>query len=160
LEVLKMNENNQTQGQKVNQAAIEAAEAKTVINGKVVPISQAQTAMETAEANVTKTGIQQAHDNSSEPVQAGQEAQNASSQSATQAQVNVKQANVQSGQTELETHMNQAGQQQTQQTQQQQASRINVTQTQNAQGQAQGQSQQTQAQTKAVNVKAKNQAGE
>jgi hypothetical protein len=103
------------------------AEAYTIVNGKRVSLKQAQAGMEAQEANVTKTGIQQAHDNHTEPVQAGQTAKSQTDQTAQLAEQynlqSVRQANVQSGQQALEQHMQQAQQQQAQQ----------------AQGQAQGQ---------------------
>lgn len=159
-----MNENNQfqnsqnqqaKQNQEVNQEVVEAAEFKTVVNGKVVSIKQAQAAQEAQEANVKQTGIQQAHDNSSEPVQAGQKAQgqrtaSSSNESARQAEMNIKQVNVQSGQQELEKHM-QSGSSQAQS----EAEKIQAEAQQSLQN-SKAQSTQS-AQMKA---KAKNQAGE
>lgn len=105
-----MNENqaqNQAQqNQKTNQAAAKYAEAKTVVNGQEVSVKQAQAAEEAFNQQNTQTGIQQHHDNSTEAVQAGQTAQNASSMNQTNAAV--KQVDVQSGQQHLEQHM-QAG---------------------------------------------------
>ncbi|MBT2728392.1 hypothetical protein J7E63_15795 [Bacillus sp. ISL-75] len=103
---------NQASNQEPNQAAVENSEFKTVVNGKVVSVNQAQAALEAQEAAVTKTGIQEAHSNHSEPVQAGQQGKTtASSNNETmKSETKIKQVNVQSGQSELETHMNQAGQ--------------------------------------------------
>jgi hypothetical protein len=96
---------NQTNSQSNNQAA---AEPMTIINGKAVPVSQANQAMEAAEAAQSQTGVQAHHDNSTEAVQAGQTAQQSSAQT-QQTQVNVRQANVQSGGEHLESHMNSQG---------------------------------------------------
>lgn len=94
--------NNQTHSQMAAQN-----EPKTVVNGKVVPINKAQAAEAARENNVTKTGIQQAHDNSTEPVQSGKTAKNAATQQTTQQQT-IRQSNMQSGQQEMEQHINQA----------------------------------------------------
>ena len=61
--------NQQNQG---NQTSLE----RTIVNGKVVPLSEAQAMEEQFNKQNTSTGIQQHHDNSSEAVQAGQVAQN------------------------------------------------------------------------------------
>jgi hypothetical protein len=98
-----------------HQQARQAAEAKTVVNGKVVPLSAAQAAEAAFETMNTQTGIQAHHDNSSEAVAAGQVAQQ-SQQAASQQQMNqqtgaaVRQANVQSGQQHLEGLATQTGQ--------------------------------------------------
>lgn len=85
----------------------EASELKTVVNGKVVPLKQAMAAEAAYNATVKQTGIQQAHNNSTESVQAGQVASQQTTNAASQqaAQQTVKQVNVQSGQAELEQHM-------------------------------------------------------
>lgn len=97
--------------------ARQAIEPKTVVNGKVVPLKQAQSAEAMFEGSVKQTGIQQAHNNSTEPVQSGQVAQNsqqnamAKGLSAENKAQNLQQlnvANVQSGQAELEQHMQNA----------------------------------------------------
>lgn len=101
---------------KAHQEAAKAAELKTVVNGKVVPLKDAQAAEASFNASVNQTGIQEAHNNATEPVQAGnvasQQGQSAQATSQNAAQANVRQANVQSGQAELEQHMNQAMNQQ------------------------------------------------
>lgn len=108
-------------------------EAKTVVNGKEVPLKEALKAEELFNEQNTQTGITQAHDNSSEAVKAGGFAQNTqqAQQQQTQGQQSkiVKQSDVQSGQKEIEKHLEQArqqvlqeeqqAQQQAQQTQQQ-----------------------------------------
>jgi hypothetical protein len=91
-----------------NQGTTQAEEAYTIVNGKRIPLSQAQAAEQAREEQVTKTGIQQAHDNSTEPVQSGKTASQQTMQQ-TQQQT-IKQSNVQSGQAELEQHMNQTTQ--------------------------------------------------
>ena len=91
-------------------------ETYTVINGKRVSLKQAQAAQEAQEAAATKTGIQEAHNNHTEAVKAG--AKGTQTQSQQTQQQTVKQGNVQSGQQELEQHMQQAGQQIQQQQQQ------------------------------------------
>ena len=83
--------NQQNQG---NQTSLE----RTIVNGKVVPLSEAQAMEEQFNKQNTSTGIQQHHDNSSEAVQAGQVAQN---QVSPQQEQTIKQANVQSGQSHL-----------------------------------------------------------
>lgn len=88
-----------------NQGTTQAEEAYTIVNGKRIPVSQALEAEKAREEQVTKTGIQQAHDNSSEPVQSGKTASQQPMQQ-TQQQT-IRQANVQSGQAELEQHMHQ-----------------------------------------------------
>lgn len=83
------------------------AEAKTVLNGKVVSISQAQKAEAAYEQQNNQTGIQAHHDNSSESVQAGQVAKNSSLQQATQQ--TIRESEKQSGQQHLEQAMNASG---------------------------------------------------
>jgi hypothetical protein len=96
----KANQNNHAQNEQIQKAA----EAKTVINGKTIPLKQAQAAEEAAAQQNTKTGIQQHHDNSSEAVQAGQMGSNQASQETSEFQV--KQVNIQSGQQHMQQHMN------------------------------------------------------
>lgn len=108
---------NQESNNQMNQQAQEAAEPRTIINGKMVPLSQATKAMEMAEAAATQTGIQAHHDNTTEAVQAGQVAQQSQAQQ-QEAQVNIRQANVQSAGEHLESHVNQAQSASQQQSQQ------------------------------------------
>jgi hypothetical protein len=99
-------------------------EAKTVVNGKEVPLKEALKAEELFNEQNTQTGINQAHDNSSEAVKAGGFAQNMQQQGMQQNQMQgqqsqiVKQSDVQSGQQELEKHLEQAKQQVQQEEQQ------------------------------------------
>lgn len=104
----KMNENqaqnqaaNQAtnQASQKNQAAAKYAEAKTVVNGQEVSVQQAQAAAEAFDKQNNQTGIQAHHDNSSEAVQAGQTAQNAATMN--ESKLNLKQTNMQSGQSHL-----------------------------------------------------------
>jgi hypothetical protein len=93
------------------------AEPKTMVNGKIVSLSDAKMAQQALEAKTNqKTGIQEHHDNSTEAVQAGQVAKN---QQQAQAQVKAQQqmqqtkqqatvANVQSGQQALEKEIQDA----------------------------------------------------
>lgn len=72
-------------------------EAKTVMNGKVIPISQAQQEQMQAETNAAQSGIQTHHSNHSEAVQAGQVAkQSKSMKQATEK--TIRESEVQSGQ--------------------------------------------------------------
>lgn len=82
--------NNETQ----NQGQVQ--EAKTVVNGKVVPLSQAQQMEQQAAQQATQTGIQAQHDNNTQAVQAGQVASGA--QPMEDEALRIKQGNVQSGQ--------------------------------------------------------------
>lgn len=120
-EMAQMVQSNQTsQAAQTNKQNGQAAEeAYTVINGKRVSLSQAQAAEAAKENSVTKTGVQQSHDNSSEPVKAGARAKQTKAQQQQQQQQTVKTVNIQSGQQELEQHMQQAGQQAGQQAVQQ-----------------------------------------
>ena len=129
-------------------------EAKTVINGKEVPLKEALKAEELFNEQNTQTGINQAHDNSSEAVKAGGFAQNMQQQEA-QGQQAVKQSNVQSGQKEFEKHLEQARQQvlqEEQQAQQSQQAGYNI--------QPKPNEETTQEATKPSKAKAKNQAGQ
>jgi hypothetical protein len=107
--------NNQANNQMVEQQIQQRNEAKTVVNGKVVPLKEIQVAEELFNQQNTQTGIQAHHDNSSEAVQTGQVAQN--QQILSQAMTNlenaksiINQVNVQSGQQHLEEYMQQAQQ--------------------------------------------------
>ena len=97
-------------------------EAKTVVNGKEVPLKEALKAEELYNEQNTQTGINQSHDNSSEAVKAGGFAQNMQQQGAQQTQMQgqqkIKQSDVQSGQKEFEQHLEQARQQVQQEEQQ------------------------------------------
>jgi hypothetical protein len=128
-----MNEQNQN-NQKINQAhseAAKAAEPKTVLNGKVVSLQQAQAAEAAFNQTQNQTGIQAHHDNSTEAVDAGAVAKNQTGREASAAQMYnqqaIRQTNVQSGQQEVEKHLNaaqnqeQVGSQQTMQEQNQKA---------------------------------------
>lgn len=123
-----MNENqsqNTQNNQKINQAnneAAKAAEPKTVLNGKVVSLQQAQAMEEAFNQTQNKTGIQAHHDNSTEAVNAGQVASQSMSTAEAGAaqqynQQAIKQTDVQSGQAHLQEFEGQA-QQMTQQAQQ------------------------------------------
>lgn len=113
------NQTAKQQGQQMAEAysqAAKAAEPKTVINGKVVPLKYAQAAEASLEESITQSGIREAHNNASEPVQAGAIAQDTTQahraelmEQREQMQA-VKAADIQSGQQELEQHMNQAQQ--------------------------------------------------
>ena len=112
----------QQQMQQELQKIRQNTEAKTVVNGKEVPLKEALKAEELFNEQNTQTGINQAHDNSSESVKAGGFAQNMQQQEAQQMQgqqvQKIKQADVQSGQKELEKHLEQAKQQVQQEEQQ------------------------------------------
>lgn len=149
------NKQNQAKNQEPDQAVVEASEFKTVVNGKVVSINQAQAAMEAQEANVQQTGIQEAQNNSSEPVQAGQKGKrtaSSSNESARQAEMKIKQVNVQSGQKELEQHMNQGSSQSQMQSEAEKIQQEAQTSLKQSQTQA--------SQSAQAKAKAKNQAGE
>ena len=100
--------NNQANNQ-INQEELQkASEFKTVVNGKIVPLKEAQMAEQRAAQQAEKkTGIQAHHDNNTQAVEAGQMA-SGTSMNQTQETLNVKQVNVQSGQAHLDQHMNQA----------------------------------------------------
>jgi hypothetical protein len=115
---------NQANNQQVQQMIQQQNELKTVVNGKVVPLQEAQVGEELFNNQNTQTGIQDHHDNTTEAVQSGQVAQNMQ-QAFSEAMTNLEnaksfmnQANVQSGQQHLESFMKQA-QQEIQQAQQQ-----------------------------------------
>jgi len=78
-------------------------EAKTVVNGKVVSLQEALEAEKAMNQQAKQTGVTEAQNNHTEAVQAGEVAQNAQVQ---QEQTHsIKQANVQSGQAELEKNL-------------------------------------------------------
>lgn len=92
------------------------AEAKTVVNGKIVSITQAQQAEAAANAAMKQTGIRDIHNNVTEPVEAGQVAsqqqqqgqqQQGQATTASTGNVNYEQTvkHVQSGQQHLEEHI-------------------------------------------------------
>lgn len=90
------NKVDQANAQKVaeaNQQAKQNAEAKTVVNGKVVSLKAAQMAEAQFNAKNTQTGVQNYHNNTTEAVQAGQVAQQQ-----TQAQARTQATNQQSQQ--------------------------------------------------------------
>jgi hypothetical protein len=113
---------NQANNQQVQQMIKQGTEAKTVVNGKVVPLKQVQVAEELFNQQNTQTGIQDHHNNQTEAVQSGQIAQqNVFGQNMQQALSEamtsmesaksfMNQANVQSGQQHLESFMQQAQQ--------------------------------------------------
>jgi hypothetical protein len=126
-----MNQQNQQMSEQQKQQELqkirENTEAKTVINGKEVPLKEAVKAEELFNEQNTQTGINQSHDNSSEAVKAGGFAQNMQQQGMQQSQMQgqqqskiVKQSDIQSGQKELEKHLEQAKQQVQQKEQQNQ----------------------------------------
>lgn len=101
----KFNQENNQQSVQTNQKNNQSNQqvgAKTVVNGKVVPLAQAQQMTEAFEMQNTSTGIQQHHDNSSESVKAGEVGQMVQSQNQDGVASFMKQANVQSGQSHLE----------------------------------------------------------
>lgn len=107
--------NNQANNQAFQEQLQKNSEIKTVVNGQVVPLKEAQMAEQRAAQQVgKKTGIQAHHDNNTEAVEAGQMASGTSMNQAKET-LNVKQVNVQSGQAHLDQHMNQAQQGMTEQ---------------------------------------------
>jgi hypothetical protein len=101
---VKMNEKDMNS--KLNQAGQNVhPEAKTVVNGKMVPLQDALQAEQSLNQQAKQTGITEAHNNHTEAVQAGEVAQNAQGLQQNQEVQNIKQANVQSGQAELEKHI-------------------------------------------------------
>lgn len=95
-------ENHQANQQGVQQNHSEDLQ-KTVVNGKVVSLKQAQQMEEQFNKQSNQTGIQAHHNNQSESVPAGQNAQNQNMNVQGQNQQQyVNQANVQSGQSHLE----------------------------------------------------------
>lgn len=93
------------------------AEAKTIVNGKIVSVKDVQTAQQALEAKTNQqTGIQEHHTNSTEAVAAGQVAKNQAQtqaqmqaqQAMTQAQQQMTVANMQSGQQALEKELQSA----------------------------------------------------
>lgn len=104
---------NSEEYQKAYQQIKQEAEAKTVVNGKVVSLKAAQAAQAAFSAKNTQTGIQPHHANNTEAVPAGGLAQqkNIGMQQARQQEQQgaINQANVQSGQSEVAKEL-QAGQ--------------------------------------------------
>jgi hypothetical protein len=97
---MNVNKNNQA-NQQANQQNVKV-DQKTVVNGKVVSLKQAQQMEEQFnQQQGQQTGIQAHHNNDSESVPAGQVAQNQNMVQAEQQQV-VNQTNLQSGQSHLE----------------------------------------------------------
>lgn len=80
-------------------------EAKTIVNGKLVSLSEAQQILKQASERAQQTGVQEHHSNHSEAVQAGQTATNAANVQAEQ--LNIKQGNLQSGQGHLDAGVQQ-----------------------------------------------------
>jgi hypothetical protein len=80
----------------------------------VVSLKQAQAMEEQFEKQNNQTGIQQHHDNSTESVPAGQVAKNQGNYQQASAQQNIKQSNVQSGQTHFQQVQGQGQQAQSQ----------------------------------------------
>jgi len=127
--------NNKTNIQANQENLQKASEAKTVVNGKVVSVKDAQAAEQQARQAALRTGIQAHQDNNTDAVQAGQMASGASMNQA-QETLNIKQVNVQSGQAHLDQQMNQAQQ--------------GMTEQEHIQQQLQKQAQQAQVQVKAA----------
>lgn len=95
-----------TNQQQMNQSSIQQnvhPEAKTVVNGKVVSLQDALEAEKAFNKQNTQTGATEAFNNHTEAVQAGEVAQNAQVQQ--EQTYSIKQANVQSGQAELEKNL-------------------------------------------------------
>jgi paraquat-inducible protein B len=128
------------------------AEPKTVLGGKVVSLKAAQAAEAAFDESNRQTGIQQHHDNTTESVPAGQVAGDTSQQerayyeqqkqAAQMATINA--TNLQSGQSGVQEHLQQA-EQNLQQAQQQLQNQM-----QQAQGQQQSSQQQQQAERQAL----------
>ena len=105
------NQENQQNQQMVEKMVQESNQVKTVMNGKIVPLKDAQATEEQFNKQNTSTGIQQHHDNSSESVPAGEVAKNQQQfQQTSQQEQNIKQTNVQSGQSHLSQSQVQAQQ--------------------------------------------------
>lgn len=83
--------------------------AQTVLDGQMVDVKQAQQAIKQAESN-QQTGIQAAHNNDTEPVEAGKKAKNTNTQATKAAKTAVR--TKQSGQAEAGKAMNQSKTQQ------------------------------------------------
>jgi hypothetical protein len=157
-----MNENQNTN--KINQANSEAAakaEPKTVINGKVVSLQQAQAMEQAFNESVSKTGIQAHHDNSTEAVNAGEVAKSASTAEAGAAQQYnqqaIKQTDVQSGQAHLQEFEGQAhqAQQQAQQHAQNNTQAVNAAAQQHTESNAAGAAAQQAADSQKAAARAK-----
>jgi hypothetical protein len=87
--------------------------AKTILNGKEVTHQEAVDSVAAAEQSNQQTGIQPQHSNNTEAVQSGKTAKKSAAKVQTNT-LNVKSGSLQSGETHLEQHVNQA--QTTQQT--------------------------------------------
>jgi hypothetical protein len=110
---------NQANNQEIQKMIQQQNEEKTVVNGKVVPLKQAQAMEEHFNKQNTQTGIQPHHDNSTESVPAGQVAGNYQQASQDQMQQQaIKQVNIQSGQSTLDSY-EQVAQQEMQKAEQQ-----------------------------------------
>ena len=97
---------NENMNEKLNQAGQTVhPEAKTVVNGKTVPLQDALQAEQSLNQQAKQTGVTEAHNNHTEAVQAGEVAQNAQGLQQNQEVQAVKQSDVQSGQAELEKHI-------------------------------------------------------
>ena len=107
-----MNENNQANLQANNQSnQTQQAKVKTVINGQEVDVKAAQAAQEAFEKQNNQTGIQAHHDNSTEAVNAGEMAQQSMNQAQPTETIRpIKQADLQSGQQHLASHIQEAQQ--------------------------------------------------
>jgi hypothetical protein len=138
---------NENQNQKVNQANNQEGR-KTIVNGKIVSLAQAQAAEAAFNSMETQTGIQAHHSNHTEAVQAGQVGKTTNGAEAGASETyTIKQSNVQSAQAHMEQHMNQAGQSQEQAQQQQQQQQM--------QAEADQQAMQAQQQTKGLKAQKK-----
>jgi hypothetical protein len=106
MENVKMNVKNNQASSKANQQTNQQTSQelqKTVVNGKVVSLKQAQQIEEQFNQQGQQTGIQAHHNNDSESVPAGQVAQNQNMvQSHSEQQAVINQTNLQSGQSHLE----------------------------------------------------------
>lgn len=120
-----MNEKEMAQQNQANAEKTVEIQAKTIVNGKEVTLKEAQEMADAAARQTMKTGIQAHHDNSSEAVAAGEVGSNTNV--TEQSTANVKQSNMQSGQSHLakdasiETAQARAAQQAAEQAAQQQA---------------------------------------
>jgi hypothetical protein len=116
-EYASQNAQNLAEAHKLAQQEIEP---KTIINGKVVPVQQAQAAEASFGAMNTQTGVQDHHANYTEAVRAGQISEQAfqnAQQAMQRTNGQINQANVQSGQQALEQEMQQVQQQSSNQSQ-------------------------------------------
>jgi hypothetical protein len=101
MDVKKNNQANQQNNQQANQQNSQDLQ-KTVVNGKVVSLKQAQQIEEQFnQQQAQQTGIQAHHNNDSESVPAGQVAQNQNMMQQAEQQAMINQTNLQSGQSHL-----------------------------------------------------------